>query len=377
MRFIHLSDLHLGKRISSLPMLEEQRAFLFDHLIPIIKDQEPDGILIAGDVFDKAAPSADALSLFDDFLVALTRLPKRSEVFVISGNHDSAEQIAYGSRILDRSGLHMSPVYDGSVTPFTMKDEYGELDVYMLPFVKKATIRYYHPDEDIQTENDALAVAVRNMKIDPRRRSVCLAHQFVSGSSFSGAEETNIGGLDSVSADVFSGFDYVALGHIHKPQSITRSIRYSGSPLKYSLAEVDHDKSVTAVDIHEKGDVTIREIPVVPVNDWYDIRGTFDEITSQAYLARHPEYVEGYVRITLTDENDVIEGYKVLKRLFPHMVDFHYDNARTRSIGITAATSAGQMTDEEFVKRLFALQNGREMDEKEYQFIKKILGCDR
>ena len=315
--------------------------------------------------------------MFDDFLVALTRLSKRLEVFVISGNHDSAEQIAYGSRILDRSGLHMSPVYDGSVTPFTMTDEYGELDVYMLPFVKKATIRYYHPDEDIQTENDALTVAVSNMKIDPRRRAICLAHQFVSGSSFSGAEESNIGGLDCVGAEVFSGFDYVALGHIHKPQSITRSIRYSGSPLKYSFAEVGHSKSVTAVDIHEKGNVTIREIPIVPVNDWYDIRGTFDEITSPAYRARHPEYAEGYVRITLIDENDVIDGYKVLKKLFPHMVDFNYDNARTRAMGITAATSAEQMTDEEFVKRLFAQQNGREMNENEYQFIKKILECGR
>lgn len=358
-------------------MLEEQRAFLFDQLIPIIKDQEPDGILIAGDIFDKATPSAEALSLFDDFLVAVTRLPRGPEVFVISGNHDSAEQIAYGSRILDRSGLHMSPVYDGTVTPFTMKDEFGELDVYMLPFVKKATIRYCFPNEVVQTENEAIAVAVREMNVDPHRRAICIAHQFVSGSSVSGAEETNIGGLDCVGADVFSGFDYVALGHIHKPQSITPYIRYSGSPLKYSLAEVGHIKSVTIVDIHEKGDVAISEIPVIPVNDWFDLRGTFDEITSPSHLAQHPEYVEGYVRITLTDEYDIIEGYKVLKSVFPHMVDFRYDNTRTRALGAISGTQATVMTDEEFIRRLFSLQNGREMDEEEYHFIKTILECDR
>ncbi|MBQ8071306.1 MAG: exonuclease SbcCD subunit D [Bacteroidales bacterium] len=376
MKFIHLSDLHLGKKISNLPMLEEQRHFLFNKVIPIIKEQEPDGILIAGDVFDRSNPPAEALALFDDFLVALTRLPKHLEVFVISGNHDGAERIAYGSRILDKSGLHMSPVYDGNITPITMKDAFGELDVYMLPFLRKATVQYYFPDENIQTENDAIAAAVKHMGIDTSRRTVCLSHQFVSGASISGAEESNVGGLDCISADAFAGIDYVALGHIHKPQSINKHVRYSGSPLKYSIAEVDHQKSITIVELKEKGNISITEIPVTPINDWYDLRGKFDEITSSAFRSQHPEYSNAYLRITLTDENDIIEGYRSLKKLYPNMVEMHYDNARTRASGIVPGATSSLTTDEDFIHQLFLKQNGREMNDQENQFIKTILKCD-
>lgn len=377
MKFIHTSDLHLGKKIANLPMIEEQRHFLFDQLIPIIKERDPDALLVAGDIFDRANPSAEALSLFDDFMVALTRLPKPLEVFVSCGNHDGAERIAYGARILGKSGLHLSPIYEGVVTPYTMKDDYGEVDIYMLPFVRKATVQYYFPDEDIKTESDALAIAVRNMRINPHQRNLCVAHQFVSGASTSGSEETNIGGLDCVSADVFTGIDYVALGHIHKPQSINGCIRYYGSPIKYSLSEVDHKKSVTFVEIRQKGDVTITEIPVAPLNDWYDIRGSFDEIASQAYRSDHPEYEHGYLRITLTDENDVVDGYKALKGMYPHLVDLRYDNSRTRALGISLDSAENLSTDEEFISRLFAQQNGREMNEMEQQFISKILECAR
>ena len=374
MKFIHLSDLHLGKTVSSIPMLEEQKHILFDQIIPAIKDQQPDGVLIAGDIFDRANPSAEALELFDDFLFELTRLPKRTEVFVISGNHDGEERIAYGARILDKSGLHMSPVYDGTVKPFVMNDEYGELAVYMLPFLKKATVKYFFPDEEIESESSASAAAVRNIGIDTTGRCVCIAHQFVNGAAVSGAEETNVGGLDSVSTDCFSGIDYVALGHIHRPQNVCGNIRYSGSPLKYSFAEVNHKKSMTMVEVKGKGDVTVTEIPLSPINDWFDIRGEFSELTSEKYLAEHPDQVNGYLRITLTDENTIIDGYKSLKAVFPNMMELHYDNSRTRALGITSDGVMETATDEDFIKKLFALQNGREMDEKELNFINTFLG---
>lgn len=374
MKFIHLSDLHLGKSVSSIPMMEEQRHIIFDQIIPAIQENEPDGVIIAGDIFDRANPSAEALELFDDFLYELTRLQKKTEVFVISGNHDGEERIAYGSRILGKSGLHMSPVYDGTIKPLEMTDEYGKLFVYMLPFLKKATVKYFFPDEDIQSESSAIAAAVRKAGIDTSKRCVCIAHQFVTGAAVSGSEETNVGGLDSVSTECFSDIDYVALGHIHRPQNVSSNIRYSGSPLKYSFAEVNHKKSMTLVEIREKGDVAVSEIPLSPINDWYDIRGEFRELTSEKYLTEHQEQVNGYLRITLTDENTIIDGYKSLKAVFPNMMELHYDNSRTRALGITSEGVMETATDEVFVKKLFALQNGREMDEKEINFINTFLG---
>lgn len=374
MKLLHTSDLHIGKTVAAIPMLEEQKNILFGQIIPIIEEERPDAILISGDVFDRSNPSAEALAVFDEFISALATLPFSTEVFVISGNHDGAERIAYGSRILDRNGLHMSPVYDGAVKPHTMKDEYGEVDIYMLPFVKKATVKYYFPDAEIESENDSVAQAVRAMDMDPKRRSVCLAHQFVSGAAVSGSEETCIGGLDSVNPEVFAGFDYVALGHIHGKQDITPSVRYSGSPLKYSFSEVDHKKSVSIVEIKEKGNVQVREIPLTPKNDWYDIKGTSAELTSKEYRDAHPELEEGYVRVTLTDEDDIVNGYKSLQAIYHNMMELHYDNARTRALGITSESGdASKKTDEELILELFRIQNGRDMNEEELQYIRKFI----
>lgn len=374
MKLLHTSDLHIGKTVAAIPMLEEQKSMLFGQIIPIIEKERPDAILISGDVFDRSNPSAEALAVFDEFISDLAGLSFGTEVFVISGNHDGAERIAYGSRILDRNGLHMSPVYDGAVKPHTMRDEYGEVDIYMLPFVKKATVKYFFPDAEIESENDSVAQAVRAMDMDPERRNVCLAHQFVSGAAVSGSEETCIGGLDSVNPEAFAGFDYVALGHIHGKQNITPSIRYSGSPLKYSFSEVDHKKSVSIVELKEKGNVQVREIPLTPKNDWYDIKGTFAELTSKEYRNAHPELEEGYVRVTLTDEDDIVNGYKSLQAIYHNMMELHYDNARTRALGITSESGdASKKTDEELILELFRIQNGREMSEEELQYIRKFI----
>ncbi len=373
MKFIHLSDLHIGKSVSSKSMLDEQRNILFNQIIPAINETAPDGIIIAGDVFDRANPAAEAIALFDDFLVELANLPKKAEIFIISGNHDGAERIAYGSRIMDRSGIHLSPVYDGKVKPYTMRDENGELDVYMLPFIKKATVKYYFPDVEINRENDSVAQAVKAMEADPERRNVLVAHQFVDGASVSGSEEGNVGGLDAVSTDIFDDFDYVALGHIHGPQDLAKGIRYCGSPLKYSFSEVNHEKSISVVEIGAKGQVKVTEIPLKPMNDWYDLRGKFEEIISPAYRAAHPEYEYGYLRITLTDENDVIDGYKSLQAVFHNMMELHYDNSRTQALGIVDGGDAANKTDEELICELFELQNGRKLNDEEIEYIRKFI----
>ncbi|MBR4942213.1 MAG: exonuclease subunit SbcD, partial [Clostridia bacterium] len=253
MKFLHISDLHLGKRVNEFSMLEEQEEIL-KQLLGIIDAEEPDGILIAGDVYDKSVPSAEAVQLFDNFLADLAR--RRKQVFVISGNHDSPERIAFGSRIMSSGGIHLSPVYSGKVKPVTMEDEFGSVNVYMLPFIKPAHVRRFFEEEDIENYTDALQVAIKAMNLDLSARNVLVAHQFVAGSSVCDSEEISVGGTDNVSSAVFSDFDYVALGHIHGPQNCgSERIRYCGTPLKYSLSEAAHHKSATVVELKNKGEL--------------------------------------------------------------------------------------------------------------------------
>lgn len=302
MKLIHLSDLHLGKRINAFSMIEDQRDIL-TKIIGIIDNERPDAVLIAGDVYDKSVPSADAVELFDDFLV---RLAKRSlQIFVISGNHDSPERIAFGRRLMDRSGVHMSPVYNGQVLPVSLEDIYGTVNIYMLPFLKPAHVRRYFPDIKIDTYTDALRVAVTKMNLNPAERNILVTHQFVTGAIRSDSEEISVGGSDHVDASVFADFDYVALGHLHRPQNCTSDrIRYCGTPLKYSFSEVGDQKSVTIIELSRKGTQFIRTAELVPKHDMKEIRGSYKELTLKKFY-ENSTYQEDYMHITLTDEEDI------------------------------------------------------------------------
>ena len=240
MKFIHLSDLHLGKRVNEFSMLEDQQ-YILTEILHIIDTEKPDGVLIAGDVYDKSVPSAEAVALLDDFLV---RMSKRSlRIFLISGNHDSPERMAFGGRLMESSGVYLAPVYDGKVTPITLIDEYGPVKVYLLPFVKPAHVRRCFPEQEISTYTDALCVAIEAMNVDPVERNVLVTHQFVTGATRCDSEELSVGGTDNVDVSVFESFDYVALGHIHGPQQVSReTVRYCGTPLKYSFSEAGHEK---------------------------------------------------------------------------------------------------------------------------------------
>ena len=256
MKFIHLSDLHLGKRVNEYSMLEDQE-YILKKIINIVDAEKPDGVIIAGDVYDKSVPAAEAVQLFDSFLVQLAK--RKLEVFVISGNHDSPERIAFGSRIMDASGIHMSPVYNGKIVPFSMQDEYGTVDVYMLPFIKPAHVRRFCDDE-IATYTDAISNVISKLSINHNNRNILVTHQFVTGSSRSESEEISVGGSDNVDAYVFEPFDYVALGHIHSPQNCgSEHIRYCGTPLKYSFSEAKDRKSVTVIELAEKGNCHIKQ----------------------------------------------------------------------------------------------------------------------
>ena len=241
MKFFHLSDLHLGRRMYEFSLIDDQK-FILEELLCLAAEEHPDAVVIAGDIYDRAVPSAEAVELFDSFLTELAG--RRIPVLAIAGNHDSPERIAFGAGLMAPSGVHLSPVYNGRVEPVTLSDAYGEVRFYLLPFIKPANVRRFYPDAVIESYTDALRCAVEHMDIAPSTRNVLVTHQFVTGGVRSESEDITVGGTDNVDAAVFDGFDYVALGHLHGAQSIGReTLRYSGTPLKYSFSEKDQEKS--------------------------------------------------------------------------------------------------------------------------------------
>lgn len=370
MKFIHVSDLHLGKRLHERSLIEDQTAIL-SQILKVIDEEKPDGILIAGDVYDKSMPSAEAVQVFDAFLVEL--LHRNVRAFIISGNHDSPERIAFGSKIMSASGIHLSPVYDGMVAPITLTDEFGELRVYMLPFVKPSHVRRFYEDESIDSYTDALRVAVEKMQIDVNKRNVLITHQFVTGATRSESEET-VGGTDNVDAVVFDAFDYVALGHLHGAQSCGKpTIRYSGTPLKYSFAEADDEKSVTVLTFLEKGkDVEIRTVALTPIRDMRKIKGKFAELT--AVSRENNPFREDYVQITLTDEDDIPDAMQRLQLVYKNALNLRYDNARTRAeTDLALACETEKKSAFDLFSEFYASRNGADMSETQLQYMKTLI----
>lgn len=366
MKFIHISDLHLGKRLHEVSLIDDQQAIL-GQILDITDSEKPDGVLIAGDIYDKSVPAAEAVSLFDHFLAELAK--RRLEVFVISGNHDSPERIAFGSKIMDGAGIHLSPVYDGKITPTTLKDDIGEVDVYMLPFVKPSHVRRFYGDEDINSYTDAVKVAVEKMGIDSSKRNVLITHQFVTGATRSESEES-VGGTDNVDASVFADFDYVALGHLHGPQfCATAKIRYSGTPLKYSFAEAADTKSVTVVTIKNKGEnPEVKTVELHPVRNMRKLRGTFDNLINSS------ERTEDYVQITLTDEDDIPNAMARLQTVYKNALELRYDNTRTRTEAVLlGAEDIERKTPFELFSEFFKDRNNAEMSGIQQRYIKELI----
>ncbi len=370
MKLMHLSDLHLGKRVNEFSMLEDQE-YILDRILEIIDEEQPDGILIAGDVYDKPIPSAEAVKLCSRFLLALAE--RRLQVFLSSGNHDGAERLAFARELIDGSGVHISPAYDGVVEPFSLADEHGPVDIYMLPFVKPATLRHHFPEAEIVSYTDAVRTAIGHMDMDPSRRNVLLAHQFVTGSEICESEEISVGGSENVDAAVFQSFDYVALGHLHGPQNVARNIRYCGTPLKYSFSEVQHKKSVTLVELGEKGKLTVRTRPLIPKRDLIKIRGTFEELTARSYY-EGTGYPDAYVSITLTDEEELPDVVGTLRQIYPYMMQLSFDNTRTRSTQqITADAQIRQKSPLQAFSDLFESQNGQSMSQEQADFMQGVI----
>ena len=370
MTFIHLSDLHIGKRVNEISMIEDQE-YILQQILRIIDQEKADAVLIAGDVYDKSIPSTEAVTLFDDFICRLAQ--RKIPVLIISGNHDSPERLAFGGRLLEQGGIHISPVYNGSVSRITLSDELGEVNFWLLPFIKPAHVKRYYPDAGIESYTDACRVAVENMHIDSTARNVLLTHQFVTGASTCESEEISVGGTDNVDASVFSDFDYVALGHLHGPQNIgSNKIRYCGTPLKYSFSEETHHKSVTVVKLEAKGSVELALCPLTPRHDLRSIRGTFAELTDKAFYTGTA--TDDYLQAILTDEQDVPEAIGKLRVIYPNLMKLTYDNTRTRTHQIIdGAKDVQRKSPLQLFAELYEQQNNQPMSQEQADFTRHLI----
>ena len=366
MKLLHLSDLHIGKRVNECSMLEDQR-YILEQIAQLAIERKVDGVLLAGDLYDKPVPPAEAVILLDTFFTALSQagIP----VFAISGNHDSPERLSFGARLLTGTGIYLSAVYQGPQEPVLLRDAYGEVAIYLLPYLKPALVRHSAPEAEIATYQDAVSYALQQWTVPPSRRNVLVAHQFVTGGTTSESEEHSVGGLDQVSGELFDPFDYVALGHLHRAQSVGRpTLRYCGTPLKYSFSESGQEKSVTLVTLEEKGHVKIEAIPLCPMRDLREVRGTYETVTSRKFY--QGMQVEDYLHVILTDEEDVPEAMGKLRTIYPNLLKLSYDNLRTQSTGdILGAERPEEKTPLALFQDLYQLQNNQPMHQVQEEFL--------
>lgn len=362
MKFIHISDLHIGKRLNEYSLIEEQKHIL-NEIIEVIKSEAPECVFIAGDVYDKSVPSAEAVKLLDAFLCKLASCDTKS--FIISGNHDSAERIAYGTEAFKKQGIYISPVFDGEVSKFELSDEYGRVNVYLLPFIKPVHVKKYFPEAEIETYTDAVDVVIKSIDINEKERNVIIAHQYVAGGERCDSEEEIIGGLDVVEGYVFDLFDYVALGHLHRNQKVGReAMRYSGTPLKYSASETNNKKCVIVGELKEKGVLTIREMPLVPMRDYVDIKGKLEDILKS-------ENKKDFVRVTLTDEKTLVDAYGKLKNNYPYMTELLFEQKK-REVEGKANVAIDKSREEQF-SDFYEYINGKELTKEQKAIICEIM----
>ena len=373
MKLMHLGDLHLGKSLGDFDLNEDQK-YILDQILGIIDEREVDGILIAGDVYDRAVPSESATNLLDYFLKCLA--DKKVKTFMISGNHDSDDRLNYGSSLFAANHIYISAQFMGNLYRQTVIDEHGEADIYLLPFVKASQVRHFYPEEKIESYDDAVRTILAHAQIDPGKRNILVAHQFVAGKGadpeLGGSESAgtqSVGLVEKIGYDCFDGFDYVALGHIHSPQSVGRKeVRYSGSPLKYSLSEVGNDKSVPVITLGEKGDVDIELVKLRPMRDMRHLKGPIEKLLNRDNITSP----EDFIYATLTNEDIIDDAMGILQQVYPNTVKIDYDNSRTREIDrIDIANIAEQKSFDELIGDFYRKMYGCDISEEEMQVMKE------
>ena len=372
MKFLHLGDLHLGRSLGDFDLIEDQK-YILDQILKIIEKENVDGVLIAGDVYDKSIPSEAATNLLDYFLCKLSE--SRVQTFMISGNHDSDDRLNYGSNLFEANQIYISALYHGTLDKRTVTDEYGEVNVYLLPFVKASQVRHFYPEETIDSYDDAVRVILKHADMDVTQRNVIVAHQFVTGQSedpalggSEGAGTQSVGLVEKIGYDCFDGFDYVALGHIHSPQRVGRDeVRYSGSPLKYSLSEVHNAKSVPVITMGKKGEVTLELIPLKPMRDLRHIKGNLKALLEPKNMTD----VEDFIYVTLTDEEIINDAMGIFQQTYPNTVKIDYDNSRTRAMEhVDISNIAENKSFSELISDFYRLIYNCEMSGEEMDYMR-------
>lgn len=430
MKVLHVSDLHIGKRVNGILMLDDQR-YILRQILDIAEKRQVSVLLIAGDVYDKASPSAEAVTVFDAFLTDAVAAGLR--VLAIPGNHDSAERIAYAQGLLEKQGVCLPPVYAGEVERVELEDEHGPVEFWLLPFLKPGDVRRFFPDEEIGDDYSAALRAVLGAcAIDQRKRNVVLSHQLVTACGTApdrADDEIKLGGMDNVDVSVYDAFDYVALGHVHRPQRVGRdTVRYSGSPLKYSFSEARYGKSVALIELGEKkpGDdvgecVSFELIPLVPLHDVREVRGTLADVLAMgaaasgsladagvlaggadgeagalgeegegaalvdgvhgacneaAPLAAARDASQDYLHITLSDEHPQLDAMAKIHEVFPNAMMLDYDNVtvlidRPQTQQLTADPDSMDTLD--LFSAFYESQVGNPLDDEQCDFAHKLI----
>ena len=367
MKFLHLGDLHLGKTLFDFDLVEDQR-YILDQILCLAEKETVEGVLIAGDVYDKSVPSEAATKLLDYFLIKLAQ--KQIKVFMVSGNHDSDDRLNYGSTLFASNHIFITAVFDGTLHKQSFADGDTEIDIYMLPFVKASQVRHYFPDENIESYDDAVRTIIRNTAINKNKKNIMVAHQFLSGKgedpAFAGSESVgtlSVGMVEKIGYDCFDDFDYVALGHIHSPQKVGREeIRYAGSPLKYSLSEANNGKSVPLITVSEKERVKIELVPLKPLRDVRHIKGTLKELLDKKNVKESADFIYA----TLTDEDIINDAMGIFQQVYPNTVRIDYDNSHTRQIEqIDISKIAENKSFPELIGDFYRLMYGCEITEEE------------
>ena len=320
MKFLHTADIHLGKKLGEIPLLGDQR-YILDRIAETASEKGCDAVLIAGDIYQNSAPSADAMEAFGDFLSRLAGDGIR--VIAISGNHDSDQRVSYMSQLVRSSGIYMSEKFTGTLQKAVIEKDGEKVCFWLLPFIRPADVRRFFPDADISSYNDAVRTVIENSPVDEADVNIILAHQFITGAAVSDSEEISVGGIDNVDPTLFDAFDYAALGHLHRPQSAGReTVRYAGSPLKYSISEAGDVKSCVIIDVEGKNDIRLEKVPLEPLRDVREVKGVLSEIMDMPYS-------DDYVRVELHDEDVPPDARVSVVSVFPNMIRFAVVNSRT------------------------------------------------
>ena len=368
MKFLHLADLHIGKRVNEFDLTEDQR-YILGQILSIAEENRPDAVLLAGDLYDRSVPPGAAVELLDEFLTQLAR--RGLPVFAVSGNHDSPERLGFGSRIMRRSGVTIAGSFRGAPEHVTLSDEYGPVNIWLQPFLRPAMAEPFFPPEQVASYEAAVRAAIGAARIDEAERNVLVAHQFVTAfgkqPETCDSETVSVGGADQVDASAFDAFDYVALGHLHGPQRVGRpEVRYAGSPLKYSFSEARQKKSVTFAELKEKGRVGISTVPLAPLHDMREIRGPIVGLTDPENAAFGSR--EDYIRATLTDGHAVADAAERLRAVYPNLMTVDFESARAADAGPSKTAASGDVarrTPQELFEEFYRNQNGRELPENE------------